>query len=285
MLLTAPHGGRHAENRGDEEMSNQNQGVAVITGASAGIGKVYADRFAKRGYDLLLVARRKDRLDVLSKELQEKYGVKVETLVADLTNYEDLAKVGITIASNERISVLVNNAGTAVVGPSAQIPIQNIETQLDLNVRSVTHLSQAILPGFIKRNGGTLINIGSVLSFFTYPFSTSYSASKAHVWLYTIGLRDELVNTGVRVQAVLPASTHTEMWDVSGIGVHNLDPETVMSAEDLVDAALAGLDMGETVTLPSLEDASLWQTFDAARIKLFHATQTKRAASRYGLKK
>jgi short-subunit dehydrogenase len=202
-----------------------------------------------------------------------------------LTNDEDLAKVGTTIASNERVSVLVNNAGTAVVGPSAQIPIQNIESQLDLNVRSVTHLSQAILPGFIKRNGGTLINIGSVLSFFTYPFSTSYSASKAHVWLYTIGLRDELVNTGVRVQAVLPASTHTEIWDVAGIGVHNLDPETVMSAEDLVDAALAGLDMGETVTLPSLEDASLWQTFDAARIKLFHATQTKRAASRYGLKK
>ncbi|HEY4052071.1 MAG TPA: SDR family NAD(P)-dependent oxidoreductase [Acidobacteriaceae bacterium] len=85
-------------------MSNQNQGVAVITGASAGIGKVYADRFAKRGYDLLLVARRKDRLDVLSKDLQEKYGVKVKTLVADLTNYEDFSKVGTTIASNERIS-------------------------------------------------------------------------------------------------------------------------------------------------------------------------------------
>jgi short-subunit dehydrogenase len=266
-------------------MSNQNQGVAVITGASAGIGKVYADRFAKRGYDLLLVARRKDRLDALSKELHQKYGVKVDTLVADLTKHEDLQIVGTTIASNEHITVLVNNAGTAVVGPSAQISIENLESQLDLNVRSVTYLSQAILPGFIKRNSGTLINIGSVLSFFAYPFSTSYSASKAHVLLYTIGLRDELANTGVRVQAVLPSNTYSEIWEVSGMGVDNLDPETVMSTDDLVDAALAGLDQGETVTLPSLEDASLWETFDAVRIKMFNAAQTKKAASRYGLGK
>ena len=265
-------------------MSNRNRGVAVITGASSGIGKVYADRFAKRGYDLLLVARRKDRLVALSSELQQNYGGKAEVLAADLAQDEDLKKVGAVLASNEHITVLVNNAGTAAVGSSAELPIEKIEQQLNLNARAVTHLSQAILPGFVKRDSGTLINIGSVLSFFAFPFTSSYSASKAHVWLYTIGLRDELVNTGVRVQAVLPATTRTEILDVSGIGVH-LDPETVMSAEDLVDAALAGLDMGETVTLPSLEDASLWQTFDAARIKLFHATQTKRAASHYGLGK
>lgn len=185
-------------------MSDQNQGVVVITGASSGIGKVYADRFAKRGYDLLLVARRKDRLDALSSELQQKYGIKVDVLVADLANYEDLKKVGDAIASNDRIAILVNNAGTAVIGASAEIPIQGIEDQLDVNVRAVTHLSQAILPAFVKRNSGTLINLGSVLSFFALPFSTSYSASKAHVMLYTIGLRDELAGTGVQVQLVLP---------------------------------------------------------------------------------
>ncbi len=266
-------------------MSNQSQGVAVVTGASSGIGKVYADRFAKRGYDLLLVARRKDRLDALSKELHQTYGVKVDVLVADLAKYEDLKKAGDAIASNERITVLVNNAGTAIIGASPEIPIQGIENQLDVNARAVTHLSQAILPGFVRRNSGTLINLGSVLSFFALPFSTSYSATKAHVMLYTIGLRDELASTGVRVQLVLPASTHTEIWDVMGLGVQNLDPETVMPVDDLVDAALAGLDQGETVTLPSVEDASLWETFDAARIKMFHAAQTKKAASRYGLKK
>jgi short-subunit dehydrogenase len=263
-------------------MSNQRQ-VAVITGASSGIGKVYADRFAKRGYDLILVARRKERLDAISAELQQKHGVNVGTLVADLTKREDLQKVGNALASNEHVAVLVNNAGTAVVGPSAEIPIDQVEFQLDLNARSVTYLSQAVLPGFIKRNSGILINLGSVLSFFAYPFSTSYSASKAHVLLYTIGLRDELANTGVRVQAVLPSNTYSEIWEVSGMGVDNLDPETVMSTEDMVDAALAGLDQGETVTLPSLEDASLWDAFDAARIKMFNATQTKKPASRYGL--
>ena len=266
-------------------MSNLNHGAAVITGASSGIGKVYADRFAQRGYDLLLVARRKDRLDTLAQELAQKHGVKVETLVADLTKREDLQKVGNVLASDKRVSVLVNNAGTAVVGPSAELPIDKVQFQLDLNVRSVTFLKQAVLPGFIERNSGTLINIGSVLSFFAYPFSTSYSASKAHVLFYTLGLRDELANTGVRVQAVLPSNTYSEIWEVSGMGTENLDPETVMSTDDLVDAALAGLDQGETVTLPSLEDASLWEDFDAARIKMFHASSTKKPASRYGLTK
>lgn len=266
-------------------MSNQSLGVAIITGASSGIGKVYADRFAKRGFDLLLVARRKDRLESISKELQQKYGVKIDVLVADLAKSEDLKKVGDIIAANERVTVLVNNAGTAFVGSSSEIAIEGIENQIDVNVKAVTYLSQAVLPGFVKRDAGTLINLGSVLSFFALPFSTSYSATKAHVMLYTIGLRDELANTGVRVQLVLPASTHTEIWDVMGMGVESLNPETVMSVDDLVDAALAGLDQGETVTLPAVEDASLWEAYDAARIKLFQATQTKNAASRYGLNK
>jgi short-subunit dehydrogenase len=266
-------------------MSTQNQGVAVITGASAGLGKVYADRFAKRGYDLILVARRKERLDRLSQELQQKYGIKAETLVADLGNEADLKRVGDAIAENDRITVLVNNAGTSVLKPSIDIPIDAVENQMNVNAKSVTRLSLAVLPNFVKRNSGTLINIGSVLSFFALPISTSYSATKAHVMLFTIGLRDELANTGVRVQLVLPASTDTEIWDIAGIGVQNLDPATVMSAEDCVDAALAGLDNGETVTLPSVEDASLWEAFDAARIKMLQASQTKKAASRYGLDK
>ena len=100
---------------------------------------------------------------------------------------------------------------------------------------------------------------------------------------FTIGLRDELANTNVRVQLVLPASTDTEIWAVAGIGVHNLDPATVMSVEDCVDAAPAGLDKGETVTLPSVEDAKLWADFDRARIKMFQASQIGKSASRYGI--
>jgi short-subunit dehydrogenase len=260
-------------------------GVAVVTGASAGLGKVYADRLAKRGYDLILIARRQERLEALSQELQQKYGIQAEVLVADLGNEADLKRVGKAIAADERITMLVNNAGTSVLKPSIDIPVELVENQMDVNAKSVTHLSLAVLPNFVKRNSGTLINIGSVLSFFALPISTSSSATKAHVMLFTIGLHDELANTGVRVQLVLPASTDTEIWDVAGIGVQNLKPGTVMSAEDCVDAALAGLDAGETVTLPSIEDDNLWANFDNARLTMAKASQTGKPASRYGLSK
>ena len=168
-------------------MSNQRQ-VAVITGASSGIGKVYADRFAKRGYDLILVARRKERLDALSAELQQKYGVKVDALVADLTKREDLQKVGSTIASNERVSVLVNNAGTAVVGPSAEIPIEQVEFQLDLNTRSVTYLSQAM--EVADRIRGLLANerIGPLPEAVTVSFGVAeyISAETAATFLHRV---------------------------------------------------------------------------------------------------
>ena len=268
-------------------MSTQRRGelgVAVVTGASSGIGRVYADRLAKRGYDLILIARRKERLEVLSQELQQKYGIEAEALVADLSVEADLKRVGDAIAVDERITMLVNNAGTATLKPSIDLPRELVDNLIAVNAKSVTHLSLAVLPKFVKRNSGILVNLGSVLSFFATSISTSYSATKAHVMLFTIGLRDELANTGVRVQLVLPASTDTEIWDIAGIGgVKKLDPATVMSAEDCVDAALAGLDAGETVTLPSIEDTNLWANFDHPRLMMAKASQTGRPASRYGV--
>ncbi len=260
-------------------------GIAVVTGASAGLGKVYADRLAKRGFDLILVARRKERLDELSQRLQQSYGIKAEVVAADLGEAGDLRRVSDLIASNERITMLVNNAGTCTFKSSIDLPGDRVQEMLDVNEKSVIHLSLAVLPNFVKRGSGTLVNVGSVLSYYAIPISTAYSATKANVMLFTIGLRDELAASGVRVQLVLPASTDTEIWDVAGVGIGILDPETVMTAEDCVDAALAGLDSGETVTLPSVEDASLWEAFDAARIKLFQGSQTKKPASRYGLAK
>ena len=258
-------------------------GLAVVTGASSGLGKIYADRLAKRGYDLLLVARRKDRLEALAHELKDTYGVQTGTLVADLADSNDLKKVGAALADNADITMLVNNAGTAALVPSAQIDIAALDGQINVNARAVSHLSQAVLLRFLAGDKGTIINIGSVLSFSALPISTSYSATKAHVMLYSIGLQQELADTHVRVQLVLPASTATEIWDVAGIGLHNIDQDTVMTAEDCVDAALAGLDQGEAVTLPSVEDATLWPEFDALRNKMLAASQTGKAASRYGL--
>ena len=260
-------------------------GTAVITGASSGLGKVYADRLAQRGYDLLLVARRADRLRNLAEELRTKYDIEANFIVADLGNSTDLQRVSDTISVDSRVSVMVNNAGTSLLARSVEIPLAGLDAQLNVNARAVSHLSQAVLLGFIKRDAGTIINIGSVLSFSALPISTSYSATKAHVMLYTIGLQQELADTHIRVQLVLPASTATEIWDVAGIGVHALDQATVMTAEDCVDAALAGLDNREAVTLPSIEDPELWADFDALRNKMFAASQSGKPASRYGISK
>jgi len=256
-------------------------GIAVVTGASSGLGKVYADRLAKRGYDLLLVARRKDRLHILAQDLQKQYGIQANILVADLGLAVDLNRVATAIAGDERVTVLVNNAGTASFVPSVAMSLSDLDTQLNVNARAVSHLSLAVLPAFLRKNAGTIINIGSVLSFSALPVSASHSATKAHVMLFTVGLQQELAETKVRVQLVLPANTATEIWDVAGIDSDAIDQATVMTAEDCVDAALAGLDQGEAVTLPSVEDSTLWSEFDLIRNKMLEASKSSQAASRY----
>jgi short-subunit dehydrogenase len=266
-----------------ETSPNRAPGTAIVTGASSGLGKVYADRLAKRGYDLVLIARRGDRLKELAEQLRNDQGVSVETLVADLGNPADVKRVANTIAADSRITMLVNNAGTGKFGPSIKVPLIEVDRQLDVNARALTHLSLAVLPGFKERDRGTIINIGSVLSFYAHPFTTIYSGTKGQVMLFTFGLQQEVAGTNVFVQLVLPATTATEIWDVAGVGIKAVDPATIMTAEDCVDAALAGLDRREAVTLPSVEDPLLWAAFDDARVKLFAASQTGKPASRYGV--
>jgi uncharacterized protein len=255
--------------------------IAVVTGASSGIGAVYADRLAGRGYDLILVARRVDRLEALAKSITDKHGAKVEVVAADLEKDADLARVEKILATNAAVRVLVNNAGLARLSPLATSPVQNSLSQIDLNITALTRLTHAVLPGFVARNDGVIINIASVLAVHAMPVSSVYSGSKAYVLNFSRGLQQELAQTNVKVQVVLPASTATEIWDLSGIPLSALNQETVMPTETLVDAALAGFDKGEAVTWPSVADAGLWDKFDQARSTLFAATQTSKPAPRY----
>jgi uncharacterized protein len=255
--------------------------TAVVTGASSGIGAVYADRLAARGYNLILVARRGDRLIALSDKLSTAHGVKVETLVADLANEADLARVETVLAAHSGIRVLINNAGIGRLVPFMQTDVNESLAQISLNTAALTRLTHAVLPGFVARNDGVIVNIASVLALHSLPISAVYSGTKAYVLAFSRGLQEELAGTGVKVQVVLPAATATEIWDSAGVPLDGLDPQTVMSAENLVDTALAGLDQGEPVTLPSVADASLWDVYDAARTTLFGATQTGTPAPRY----
>jgi short-subunit dehydrogenase len=257
--------------------------IAVVTGASSGIGAVYADRLAKRGYDLVLVARRLDRLESLAKKIEAEHGVHVEALQADLAKDGDVAKVERLLAVNPAVHILVNNAGSARFEPLAQVPVEDSLAQIALNITALTRLTHAVLPAFLNRNEGAIINVASVLSIHAWKASSVYSGTKGFVLNFTRGLQDELANTGVKVQLVNPASTATEIWDIAGIPLATLAPENVMTTENMVDAALAGFDMGEKITWPSVADVSLWEKYDEARSKLFAATQTGQPAPRYNI--
>jgi len=257
------------------------RGTAVVTGASAGIGKTYAQRLAARGHDLLLVARRADRLEALAQTLRVDHGVNVEVLAADLADAADLGRVAQRLERDDNVTLLVNNAGVSTFGAVGGTDVAALAAMTDVNVGAVVRLARAVLPGFKRRDRGTLINIGSVLGFHALAYSGAYSGTKGYVLNFTRGLQEEVAGTKVVVQLVAPSATATDIWDLAGVPQSTLDPATVMSTADLVDAALAGLDMGERITLPSVEDAQLLVDYDTARMKLMAASQTGKAASRY----
>lgn len=255
--------------------------VAVITGASSGIGAVYAERLAARGYDLVLVARRIERLRKLADTLSAAHGIQVQALEADLTEESGLAQVEQLLRSDERIALLVNNAGNGKLSGTADMSDADTASTIALNVVAPTRLARAVLPAFLKRDAGAIINISSVMAFHALPITTLYSATKSYVLMFSRGLQGELAGTGVRVQAVLPAGTATEFYDHSGVPLSAFDPAAVMTTDNLVDAALAGFDQGEEVTLPSVHDADLLIAYGKAQNALFGATQVGIPAPRY----
>src|SRR6266404_6328983 len=244
---------------------SSNKGVAVITGASSGIGAVYADRLAKHGYDLILVARNEERLKSLSGRLTSETGRSVKVLRADLNNKAQLAKVEATLRDDPSITMLVNNAGISSVAPLLNADVEKMDEVIALNVTALTRLTYAAAPAFVARGAGTIINIASVVGISPEALNGVYGATKAYVIALSHSLQHELAEKGIRIQAVLPAATATEIWESAGLPWQNLPPSIVMTPEDMVDAALVGLDQGELVTLPSLQDGDEWTRFEAAR--------------------
>jgi len=256
-------------------------GTALITGASTGIGATYANRLAQRGYDLILVARDVARLEQLAATLRASQQVAVEVLPADLTSKLDLLKVEQRLRTDQAISMLINNAGMAITGELADGDIERYDTMVQLNVTAVMRLAAAIAPNFIARKGGTLINIASVLALAPEMFNGVYSGTKAFVLNLTQSLQNELGKHGVRVQAVLPGATRTEIWERSGGDIAHLPPEMLMEVGDMVDAALTGLDLGEPVTIPSLSEIAAWNNLNQVRQALAPQLSLSRAAARY----
>lgn len=257
-----------------------NQGTALITGASTGIGAVYADRLAKRGHDLILVARDEARLNALAERLRAETGVKVEVIKADLTNKADLVKLEARLASDTAITALVNNAGVAGANDFIGSDPDAFEKLIQLNVTAVTRLASAAARNFVPRNTGAIINLASVVGLIPELGMPVYGATKAYVLYLTQGLRAQLANSAVRLHAVLPGATRTEIWERSGSDINAMDPSTVMDVDDMVDAALAGFDQGELVTIPSLPDAADWEGALTAKAKLYPNLSRNEPAAR-----
>lgn len=264
-------------------MTRSTKGTALVTGASAGIGAVYADRLARRGHDLVLVARNHDRLNQLARRLARETGRSVEALVADLDDPGDLARVEARLRTDPSLTLLVNNAGVGATAPLLQADVDRMDAMIRLNVGALTRLTYAAVPGFVERGGGTIVNVASIVAVSPETLNGVYGGTKAFVLALSQSLHHELSERGLRVQAVLPGATATEFWDLAGTPVDRLPSAIVMSADDLVDAALAGLDQGEVVTIPSLPDRTEWDRFDAARRAMAGRLSASRPAPRYGV--
>lgn len=251
----------------------------LITGASTGIGAVYAERFAQRGHNLVLVARDKARLDARAHHLHQQYGVDVDVLPADLLRAADLDAVAKRVAQDQHIEILVNNAGMHVHGDFVDQTPQDVARIMALNTTAVVTLTHAIAPRLAAAETGAIINIASVVGLAPEFNMTVYGATKAFVLFFSQGLSQELAAKGVYVQAVLPAATRTEIWERSGADITTMTG--VMDVEELVDAALVGFDRRETITIPPLHKPELWAAFQQARQAMLPEFSQEHAAGHY----
>jgi short-subunit dehydrogenase len=259
------------------------RGTAVVTGSSAGIGRVFAERLAGQGYNLILVARRASRLDDLALELRMRYEVGVEPIAADLAASEGIERIVEYFSVRDDITLLVNNAGTATLGNVSESKPDSLAAMINLNIVALTRLCAAALSAFGSRDRGAIVNVGSVLGFHGLPISSIYSGTKGYVLNFTLGIQQEVAGSNVKVHLAAPGAIATDLWEISGVPLSNLDPAIVMTAERAVDAILSGFALGESVILPSVESSDLLQHYEEARLALLTASQTSSPANRYSV--
>ena len=224
--------------------------LAVVTGASSGIGLAFAERLAREAWDLVLVARRRERLEELAGRLREAHARRVDVLAADLTDPAGVHAVEERIAAERNRELLVNNAGLGTSGAFAELDRDGEEQELRLNVVALVRLTHAALEAFRERGHGTVVNVSSLAGFQPAPFNATYGATKAFVNSFTQALHEELRGTGLRVQLLCPGFTRTEFQDVAGVDTTEVPAFAWMEPEAVVAASLEGLRRGELLVIP-----------------------------------
>ncbi len=234
------------------EWQQQRPGTAFITGASSGIGAAFARALAGAGYNLVLVARREERLRALADELQQGCPVKVEVLAADLSDPVDVERVAVRIAEVPDLDLLINNAGFGTGGDFATLDIRREINMIRLHVEASVALTHAALPGMIARNRGGIINTSSIASLLPMPGNATYGSTKAYLNFFTESLDAELAGSGVRVEALLPGFTYSEFHDVMPVDRGLIPGFLWMPADEVARAGLQGLHEGRKMVIPGL---------------------------------
>jgi len=228
------------------------KGLAVVTGASSGIGEVYAQRLAAQGYDLLLVARRKERLELLASSLAGKFGIRAEAFPADLSKDEGLRSVESRIAAADQLTMLVNNAGFGIRGLFQESDLERQEEMHRLHIIATMRLTHAALGGMMARGRGVIVNVSSVAAFSQSPWNTTYSATKTWMNSFTEALAVELKTLGapIQLQALCPGFTVTEFHDAMGVSRSIIPEGWWLTSEDVVDASLRGIERNTLIVIP-----------------------------------
>ncbi len=260
---------------------------ALITGASSGIGAAFAERLAQKGYDLTIVARRRDRLETLARRLQEQHQTDVEILVADLSKHDDLLAVEKHITKDQDLEMLVNNAGFGGYKAFVELDPGMAEELINLKILAITRLTRAALPGMLARGRGSIINVSSRLAFSgplgssRLPKRATYAGANAYINTFSQLLQSELEGTGVRVQALCPGVVETEFHERVGADPRRFPAAIVMKPEDLVAASLKGLELGEVICVPAMEDEHLLSQVQESQRQFFEGTTGGTVAERY----
>ena len=268
-------------------MSNSHSGPsALVTGASSGIGAAYAERLAREGYNVVLVARRHERLQEIAQRLRRAANAaQIEVLAADLTDADGLAQVEARVAGDESLALLVNNAGFGGYCPFVEIEPQVVDDLINIHVRAVARLTRAALPGMVRRGAGGVINVASLIALSgsmppnPMPYRAVYAAGKAFIVTFTQALAGELRGTGVGVQVCLPGLVSTEFHALVGRDLSKMPP--MMSAADVVAASLTAFARGEVMCIPCLEDATLLDRLTEVQRALLGSAFTPTLAGRY----
>ncbi len=238
--------------------------TALITGASSGIGEAFARKLALLGYDLVLVARRKERLDAIAGELEEKHPVTVEVLPGDLSKDDDISRIEQRIEALDTLAMLVNNAGFGTRGAFADVDLRKSLAMIQVHVTASTRLARAALPGMITRRKGTLINVGSPSAFIPLSGNAIYSATKAYLIAFSECLDLEVQDAGIKVQALCPGFTYSGFHDTDeyeGMNRSKIPNVLWMSAEETVEQSLNALDSRKVVFVPGLVNRLMYVTF------------------------